>query len=124
MANTNQAPALGNEPLPPEPPSDLITITEAARLIPGSRPGKRTHNATVIRWCQNGILRYWKRPGRTKRLFVVSRADVLALLEPGPHNDRVKNAPTARREQIEAERRQDAITRRLARELGIEDYIQ
>jgi hypothetical protein len=41
----------------------LITATDAARLIPSHRPGRRTNVATVHRWLAAGKLEYVVTPG-------------------------------------------------------------
>jgi hypothetical protein len=33
---------------------ELITLTQAARLIPPARRGKRTHLSTILRWILDG----------------------------------------------------------------------
>lgn len=64
-----------------EAPTDLIPITEAAKLVPSPRPGRGTHVSTLYRWNDSGRLRYWRRAGCRWRF--VSRAEVLGLLRPG-----------------------------------------
>ena len=34
---------------------DYLTLTEAAKLIPGRRPGKRISVGTLWRWCNRGV---------------------------------------------------------------------
>lgn len=36
-------------------PSEYMTLTEAAKLIPGRRPGSRISTDTVWRWCMRGV---------------------------------------------------------------------
>lgn len=57
--------------------NDLISIAEAAKLLPG-RLGGTIHASTVWRWIRTGRLASW-RVGRSR---YVSRADVLAAVEP------------------------------------------
>jgi excisionase family DNA binding protein len=57
-------------------PTDLIGTREAAGLVPGCRPGRGTHVSTVVRWVLGRRLRGW----RNGRHWLVSRAEVLALV--------------------------------------------
>lgn len=59
-------------------PQDLLPLCEAARLLPGIRPGKRLNVATLWRWCRTGKIPAW----RIGRSWFVSRADVLAMPRP------------------------------------------
>jgi hypothetical protein len=34
---------------------DYLTLTEAAKLIPGREPGKRISVGTIWRWCKRGV---------------------------------------------------------------------
>lgn len=54
-------------------PDDLITVKEAARLV------HNTHTATIRRWVLNGKLQGYTLAGTR---WLVSRADVLALIQP------------------------------------------
>jgi hypothetical protein len=36
-------------------PDDLMTLTEAARCLPGRRPGKALGVGTLHRWCGRGV---------------------------------------------------------------------
>lgn len=58
--------AIPSDPLAPsragqQPPSsqigagEYLSLTEAARLIPGRRPGKRVSLGTIWRWCNQGL---------------------------------------------------------------------
>jgi excisionase family DNA binding protein len=55
----------------PPSPTDLIRILDAARLID-------THPGTIRRWLRSGRLRGYRRVGR----YLVSKADVLGLVQP------------------------------------------
>lgn len=57
------------------PPDDLIGLSEACRLIPSHRPGKRLCLPQLRRWIQSGRVRGWRRG----RWWLVSRADILNL---------------------------------------------
>lgn len=70
-----------------ELPSDLISIKEAARLV------NNTHRGTIRRWILTGKLPAWKLAGRT---FLVSRSDVLAMIQ--PHTIEKTRMPATRRE--------------------------
>lgn len=61
-----------------ETPGDLIGLADAARLVPSSRAGKRTHVSTIWRWVQGGRLRGWK----LGRLTFVSKGELLGLFKP------------------------------------------
>lgn len=54
-------------------PSDLITVKEAARLA------HNTHQSTIRRWVLSGKMPGYRLAGRK---FLVSRADVLAMIQP------------------------------------------
>lgn len=57
-------------------PTDLIGLAEAAKLLPGIRPGKRMHTATLWRWATKRK----KLPSWTiGRNVFVSRSDVLRM---------------------------------------------
>ena len=62
-----------------EIPSDLISMADAIDLIPGRRKGKKICASTVYRWVSCGKLRAWRVAGGH---LCVSRADVLALIQP------------------------------------------
>ena len=59
-------------------PDDLLSVNEMCAMIPGIRPGKRLNLATAYLWIRKGRIRAW----RINHRYMVSRADVLALLEP------------------------------------------
>jgi hypothetical protein len=59
-------------------PTDLITYTQAAALVPSPVHGKQTHPDTIRGWVKAGRLRKWMVNGWPK----VSEADVMQLLEP------------------------------------------
>jgi hypothetical protein len=59
-------------------PDDLIGLSEACRLIPSRKPGRRLHVATLYRWVLSGRVRGW----RIGRGLFVSRADMLRLARP------------------------------------------
>jgi hypothetical protein len=61
-------------------PEDLIGVKAATALIPSPVPGAKTHLSTIYSWIRKGKLRCWKRD----RYRLVSRAELLALLEPQP----------------------------------------
>ena len=63
-------------------PTDLISIKDAARLA------NNTHRATIQRWIHSGKLPAWK---LGKRLLV-SRADVLAMIQPFTPRERFRPA--------------------------------
>lgn len=87
-----------SKPPPPPPPDDLIVPLAASKLI-------RSHVATIYRLIHSGELRAYKRGAR----YLVSRADVLALLQPVQ--------PAAKIDVYEEERISAATTERL-RALG------
>lgn len=60
-------------------PDDLLPLTEAARLLPSSRRGKRLHASTLYRWVREGRLRAW----RIGRYWFVSAREVRALPSAG-----------------------------------------
>ena len=95
----------------PELPSDLIPVNEAIRLLPGQKPGRTPHIASLYRWVQEGRLRGWKVAGR----LVVSRAEVLGLIRPV-----VPRRPKPGCAAVEATRRQqDAETDRILARFGL-----
>lgn len=47
--------ALIEPPTPQNGAGEYLTLTEAARLIPGRRPGKRVSLGTLWRWCTQGL---------------------------------------------------------------------
>jgi hypothetical protein len=51
-SNGGDGPSLVN---PAKPSSPYFTLTEAAALFPGRRPGKRVSVQTVWRWCMRGV---------------------------------------------------------------------
>jgi excisionase family DNA binding protein len=59
-------------------PDDLLPIKDAARLVPGLRPGRCIHYSALYRRVLSGQLRAW----RIGRRLLVSRADVRALIKP------------------------------------------
>lgn len=59
-------------------PGDLLSLTAAAKLLPGREPGKHLHVATLWRWTTEGKLPAWRIGG----CVYVSRADVLGLARP------------------------------------------
>jgi excisionase family DNA binding protein len=65
----------GNGKPADELPDDLVGLSEATRLIPSVRPGRKVHVTSLYRWIAQGRLRAWR---RGKHLFV-SRADLAAL---------------------------------------------
>lgn len=69
-------------------PDDLIGLAEACSLLPGIRPGKRLHIATLYRWARDGILPSW----RIGRGTFVSKSDVLALARPNVPRPRLQPA--------------------------------
>jgi len=59
-------------------PEDLLSLPEAARLVPSPRAGRRCHRSTLKRWIFQGEL-----PGyRRGRYWYVSRAELLAYVGP------------------------------------------
>jgi hypothetical protein len=60
------------------PLSDLISLKEAARLIPSGRAGKRLHYATLYRWVLTGRVPAVKIGGR----YFLRRVDLEALSRP------------------------------------------
>lgn len=87
-------------------PDDLISTTEAARLIPSGQPGRKTHTSTIVRWVKQGRLRGWRRGSR----LLVSQAEVYALLRPEPVE--VRPEVESEIERRERERRTDEVLRR------------
>ncbi len=81
-----------------ELPTDLITLSQAARLV-------GTHYATVTRWVLSGRLPFW----RLGRRRFVSRAGVLAMIVPG----------SARQPVVPSRRETDAFTREVLRRHGL-----
>ncbi len=63
------------------PPSDLIPLSEAAKLLPAYR-GARCHASTVYRMGRAGKLRMFR-----ASCWRVSREEVLALAEPKPYRE-------------------------------------
>lgn len=86
-----------------ELPSDLVTIKDAAKLV------NNTHRGTIRRWILTGKLPAWKLGSR----FLVSRADVLAMIR--PHVNERPQLPATRREMTQREK---YVQRRL-KELGV-----
>lgn len=58
--------------------NDLLSLTEAAKLLPSCRAGKRVHVATLYRWVLSGRLPAVKRG----RYYFVRRADLDAMARP------------------------------------------
>lgn len=81
--------AHAHTPHTPGTPTDLICLREAASLLPGIRPGKRMHLATLFRWCQEGKLPSWRIASR----WFVSKADVLAMAKPVAPRQRPQFVP-------------------------------
>jgi hypothetical protein len=104
-----------NDPGDDGPPPDLMNLEEAAALLPSPRGSKsgRLSVATLYRYMNSGKLPYWRMPGNFR---LVSRADVLSLLEPvrvvKPGRERGEDRRTMnvvrRRRQEEAARVLDA----------------
>ncbi len=84
-------------------PSDLITIKEAARLV------NNTHRNTIRRWIQAGKIKAYTLGKR----FLLSRADVLNLIQ--PHVNHKSDSPPTKREMTEREK---YVDKRL-REVGV-----
>lgn len=83
---------------------DLLFLSEAAKLLPSSRAGKKVHVSTLFRWIHKKQLRGWWCP--RLRVWKVSRADIEAKVreaEPVPwqHND---PPPRTRQAEIKAAR--------------------
>lgn len=95
----SNAPVNGSKGTPAFP-DDLITVTEAAKLLPSRRPGGRLHATTFYRWIRGGKLEGWRVGGVW---FVSRRAvldiPVLAATTPALRSRR------ERQEQIDAARR-------------------
>jgi hypothetical protein len=79
-------------------PDDLLPLTQAAKLLPGDRPGRGVHVSTLYRWVYSGRLRAWLRCGRV----LVSRAEVLGLNRP-VEAGRAAHLPAGRRARTSAE---------------------
>lgn len=77
-----------------EIPSDLITTKEAARVA------NNTHIATIRRWIHSGKLKGYRLAGYQ---FLVSRADVLNLIQ--PHVKHKPAAPPTKREMTQRQKR-------------------
>lgn len=93
-----------------ELPDDLIGIKAATKLIPSPKAGASTSLSTLYRWINKGKLRCWKRD----RFRLVSRAQLLALLEPQPLPIGAP-VPTS----IEERRKVSAETARILKKAGI-----
>src|SRR5262245_38253240 len=72
---TSEKPTTSAEPTHPHQlvPGDLVTIAQAAKLV------NNVHRVTILRWIQKGKLRGFLRAGTR---WMVSRAEVLALIQP------------------------------------------
>lgn len=57
---------------------ELIHVTQAAKLLPSHKPGRRVHVHTIYRWIREGKLPAVKRG----RFFFVRRCDILAMAKP------------------------------------------
>ena len=68
-----------------ELPCDLLPLREAAKLLPGTRPGRHLCIDVLRRWTWRGTLASWKIGGR----LYVSRSEVLKQARPVV----VKDAP-------------------------------
>lgn len=80
--------------------SDWIPVSEAVKLVPSPKPGKKTSLSTVYRWINEGRLEC-RRNGRWR---FVRRSEVVQLLAPvAPRPGRRPEALT-RREWDERER--------------------
>ncbi len=77
-----------------EIPEDLIRPSQAAKLV-------GCHMATVCRWVMTGKLRGWKLAGRR---YLVSRADVQAMLEPVAAVGRIPVTPPPQARRMKSER--------------------
>lgn len=89
-------------------PNDLISTSEAIRLIPGTRPGKAIHVATLYRLVLAGKLRGWKVGRRT----LVSRSEVVGLIRPLTVKGEAERRLTRQQE--------DAQTTAVLRKFGLE----
>ncbi len=85
-----QTPATNEQP---EIPSDLIGFKEAAKLLPGRKPGKTVHVSTVYRFRDRGWIADYEVGGQVK----VSRAEVLALVRARRRRARGARPPEPRR---------------------------
>lgn len=66
----------GNDDEAPGLPTDLMTLSAACKLLPGSKPGKHLNARTLWRWCrETKEPRSWRIRGR----WFVSRGEVLKL---------------------------------------------
>ncbi len=71
-----------------EPPTDLITVKAASRLV------NNCHRNTLQRWIHKGRIRGYRiGPGRT---WYVSRADVLGMISEVEPKERHPMPPTAK----------------------------
>jgi len=80
-------------PAPTGVPDDLIGVTEACRLLPGTRPGKHINLATMYRWLRDGVIPGWK----IRKNVYVSRSDVLKMAVPVPFKAKPQLVPAAER---------------------------
>jgi excisionase family DNA binding protein len=89
-------------------PADLITVAQASKLL------NNTHRATIRRWILRGKLRAYTLGGTR---WVVSRADVLAMIQPhvagaGVSGNQPPSPPPTRREIIAEEAWVDAVLKK------------
>jgi hypothetical protein len=90
-------------------PSELVSIAQAAALIPSPRAGCRTALSTVYRLIERHKLPSWKR-GAWR---YVRRADIVALFEAVPRFDPPPKPKSA------AIRARDEWTQKILREAGL-----
>lgn len=95
-------------------PTDLISTGQAVKLVPGQRPGKSIHLATVYRWILDGRLRSWKVGGR----LLVSEAELRALFRPVPARRRPSGENETAAERV-TRQQADAHTRAALKRHGL-----
>jgi excisionase family DNA binding protein len=87
---------------------DMISIDEAAAMLPGARRGKHLHYSCVYRWVKKGKLPGWKLGGK----LCVLKRDVLSLFKPVPtklsHPPRLAGSVELRRQAARTEALLDA----------------
>jgi hypothetical protein len=99
------------------PPADLISTSEACKILPSSLPGRKYNICSLYRLMQNGRLRFWRVAGSRRRF--VSKGDVLDLIQPGrPAGQQQLPSPPSRRERQER-RRVAAQSEEILRRAGI-----
>ena len=77
-SRTPRTPQAGQDALGASDISEVMSLAEAATIVPGKRRGGRgVHPMTLLRWSKNGVLRTWTSPNG---LIVTTRAALLAAM--------------------------------------------